>query len=244
MGRRYVRDRRGRFASVGATARGGRLTNLSGKRYERRTMTATARTGVLRPGAIRRPAAAPAAGPANSRVPFSRPQPGNNIRPAKVPGRGMRALDRAADNINAMGGHLKKARALSNKIDRSAVKNALSSSRLDREFARQAGEIAPARRVIQRRMERAFQVRERNDRIGARALFVYQAQLRQLPAPTNQRVGFRRKPMTPKQAARAKAKRDAEGLKRIDQALKADMKQAAKPAPKPKTKRKPRKKSS
>ncbi len=90
MGRRYVRDRRGRFASVGATARGGRLTNLSGKRYAGRTMTATARSGVLRPGAIRRPMAAAPAGPANARVPFNRPQPGNSIRPAKLPGRAMR----------------------------------------------------------------------------------------------------------------------------------------------------------
>ena len=37
MARRYVRDRRGRFASVGATARGGRLTNMSGKRYKTET---------------------------------------------------------------------------------------------------------------------------------------------------------------------------------------------------------------
>lgn len=37
MARRYVRDRRGRFASVGATARGGRLTNLKGERYATET---------------------------------------------------------------------------------------------------------------------------------------------------------------------------------------------------------------
>jgi hypothetical protein len=35
--RTYVRDRRGRFATVGATARGGRLTNASGKRYATET---------------------------------------------------------------------------------------------------------------------------------------------------------------------------------------------------------------
>ena len=41
-GRRYVRDARGRFASVGATARGGRLGKASGKRA---TVTAKAKGG-------------------------------------------------------------------------------------------------------------------------------------------------------------------------------------------------------
>jgi hypothetical protein len=37
MARRYVRDNRGRFASVGATARGGRLATASGKKRETQT---------------------------------------------------------------------------------------------------------------------------------------------------------------------------------------------------------------
>lgn len=37
MARRYTRDKRGRFASVGATARGGRLTRQSGSRYDTQT---------------------------------------------------------------------------------------------------------------------------------------------------------------------------------------------------------------
>jgi hypothetical protein len=55
-GRRYARDARGRFASVGATARGGRLAKASGKRA---TVTAKAKGGI--PGTVgrsRKPAAA------------------------------------------------------------------------------------------------------------------------------------------------------------------------------------------
>lgn len=37
MARRYTRDRRGRFSSTGATARGGRLTTMAGKRYATQT---------------------------------------------------------------------------------------------------------------------------------------------------------------------------------------------------------------
>jgi hypothetical protein len=59
-GRRYVRDNRGRFASVGATARGGRLKTAAGNK--RATVTATAKGGGngtvskpkgLKPGAIK-----------------------------------------------------------------------------------------------------------------------------------------------------------------------------------------------
>jgi len=39
--RRYVRDNRGRFASTGATARGGRLKTASGKKRETQTMKAS-----------------------------------------------------------------------------------------------------------------------------------------------------------------------------------------------------------
>ena len=58
-GRRYARDSRGRFASVGATARGGRIAKASGKRA---TVTAKATGGGkgaiskprgLKPGAIK-----------------------------------------------------------------------------------------------------------------------------------------------------------------------------------------------
>ena len=281
MGRRYVRDRDGRFASVGATARGGTLAaRRSLTRSQRKaeansspaqrgavtraknrlreaqkasltTMKAGAGArGVLRPGRKTAPAKpSPAAsGAANKRVPFSRPKAGNNIRPAKkLPGRGWRALDRAADNINAMGGHLKKARGIYNQMARTETRDALRSN-FDREITRQSGGIMRVRAVVQRRQQRAFNVQNgRNPQIGARALFVYQQQLRQLGEPSNQRVTFRRKPMTPSQMKRAKAARNKVELARMSKALDLDMKaeQSAKKAanPKPKRKRKPRKKS-
>lgn len=51
MARRYTRDNRGRFASVGATARGGRLKTASGARRETQTMRSTPRSasGTIRP---------------------------------------------------------------------------------------------------------------------------------------------------------------------------------------------------
>ena len=45
MGRRYVRDNRGRFASTGATARGGRLKTESGGKRETQTMRSRSAPG-------------------------------------------------------------------------------------------------------------------------------------------------------------------------------------------------------
>jgi len=50
-GRKYVRDNRGRFATTGATARGGRLKTASGKK--RATQTVKAKTGGKPAGAIK-----------------------------------------------------------------------------------------------------------------------------------------------------------------------------------------------
>ena len=50
-GRKYVRDNRGRFATTGATARGGRLKTKSGKK--RATQTVKAKTGGKPAGAIK-----------------------------------------------------------------------------------------------------------------------------------------------------------------------------------------------
>lgn len=69
MARKYVRDNRGRFASSGATARGGRLKTASGNKRATQTMQAKGgRAGTigkpkgLKPGAIKpKPAAKPAA---------------------------------------------------------------------------------------------------------------------------------------------------------------------------------------
>jgi len=64
MARKYSRDRRGRFSSTGATARGGRLTSASGKRYQTKTVKAPASSpvGMLRKraGSKQTAAAAPA----------------------------------------------------------------------------------------------------------------------------------------------------------------------------------------
>ena len=221
---------------------------MSGKRYERQTMTASRAGGVLRPGAGK---SAVVDAPRSGRVPSPRPKPASNIRPSKrIPGGGQRkvgkAVDKIADNLNSMGQSLKRARGLSNSIDRMSARDALRPSRLDREIARQGGMMAPARRVIQRRQQRAFSVQNgRNPQIGSKALFVYQAQLRQLGTPSNQRQSFRRKPMTSKQAARAKVSREKADMKRLDTALKADLKQqmnamaaARKAKAKPKRKKK------
>jgi colicin import membrane protein len=60
MARRYVRDNRGRFASVGATARGGRLKTAGGSKRQTQTMQASAapkgtisKPAGLKPGAIK-----------------------------------------------------------------------------------------------------------------------------------------------------------------------------------------------
>lgn len=58
MARRYTRDNRGRFASVGATARGGRLKTASGERRATVTRQITAKSGktISRPKGYTRPA--------------------------------------------------------------------------------------------------------------------------------------------------------------------------------------------
>lgn len=97
MARRYVRDNRGRFASTGATARGGRLRTAAGNKRATVTMQGPARAGTigkpagLRPGALAarraaaaKPAAAPAAAPKRRRT--AKP-----AAPAKPAGRTLRS---------------------------------------------------------------------------------------------------------------------------------------------------------
>lgn len=137
-----------------------------------------------------------------------------------------RAVDRIADNLNSAGASLKRARSLSNSIDRMGARDALRPGALNREIARQSGSMSPARKVIQRRQQRAFNVQNgRNPEVGAKALYIYQSQLRSLGSPSNQRSTFRRKPLTPKQAERAAAARKKADMKRLDKALRADVKQ-------------------
>jgi len=84
-GRKYVRDNRGRFATTGATARGGRLKTASGKK--RATQTVKAKTGGKPSGAIkgkikRDPGAAKptAANSARATGKLARPVAKGNIR--------------------------------------------------------------------------------------------------------------------------------------------------------------------
>jgi hypothetical protein len=67
--RTYVRDRRGRFATVGATARGGRLTRESGSRYatEKKAIAGGKRAGTIG----KSPKAKPAPKPAVAKVDLS-----------------------------------------------------------------------------------------------------------------------------------------------------------------------------
>jgi hypothetical protein len=60
VARKYARDNRGRFASVGATGRGGRLKTASGKKRATQTMKASGgqRAGAIRGKVKRDPAAA------------------------------------------------------------------------------------------------------------------------------------------------------------------------------------------
>jgi hypothetical protein len=62
MARRYARDRRGRFSSTGATARGGRLTSMAGKRYatQTRRVAGGAPAGTISKAKRLKPSTAPA----------------------------------------------------------------------------------------------------------------------------------------------------------------------------------------
>jgi hypothetical protein len=122
-------------------------------------------------------------------------------------------------------------------MERREARDALRSN-FDREITRQTGGIMRARKVIQRRQQRAFNTQNgRNPQVGSKALFIYQQQLKQLGEPSNQRVAFRRTPMTPSQQKRAKTARNKAEMDRISRALEQDMRdeaaQAAKAKPKP-----------
>jgi len=69
-GRRYVRDNRGRFASVGATARGGRLATASGNRRATQTgrIEGAVPGGTIRPGRRSKPQAVEAPTSGRQRV--------------------------------------------------------------------------------------------------------------------------------------------------------------------------------
>ena len=226
---RLTRDNAGKITSVGgtgATARGGRLRTSSGSK--RATVTAKA-SGAAPKGTISKTKRNKPATAANSIRPIARSKPAASkivpITRKKKP-----TIKEKA----------KEVKGLMRKMGRSQTREALSSSNLDREIARQSGATKVARTTVQRRQQRAFNVQNgRNPRIGSKALYVYQSQLKELGSTSNKRVPFRRKPMTEAQAKKAASARNAADQKRLLKAINADTESRMTRAPKPKRKRKP-----
>lgn len=89
MARKYARDNRGRFASAGATARGGRLKTASGNKRDGQTIQAkggpkgtVGKPKGLKPGAIKSKAtAAPAPKPKGRRRPTAAESRANGLTP-------------------------------------------------------------------------------------------------------------------------------------------------------------------
>jgi hypothetical protein len=267
MARSYKRDSRGRFSGgTGGTlaARG----SLGRSRAKQVAAPSSAQKGAVTRGsrklakvkteARRKIATAKPSGTISQR---KRTKPvlnaANAIKPSYGIGTLAKAQPRGARSKVVPTGKLKRPEGLKSKVqkvkgmvrrlDRSTTRDVLQGNNLSREIARQSGGFSVARTTVQRRQQRAFAVANgRNPRIGSKALYVYQGQLGKIGKPSNQRVGFRRKPMTAKQSASAAAARDAASSKRFGAAIKADTKASmakraaakAKPTPKPKAKRK------
>lgn len=134
MARKYTRDNRGRFASVGATARGGRLTTASGKKRE--TQTAKIKGGGasgtigkpkgLKPGAIKaKPAAKPAAAKPGASAPARRRGAVGKIDDAKA-GRIIGRIDANRPGLRRASGSARKT-ANAIKTQRKAVDFALAA---------------------------------------------------------------------------------------------------------------------
>jgi hypothetical protein len=121
--RRYARDNRGRFASAGATARGGRLKTASGKKRETQTMKTSGGgvAGTIRRGNKTPKASAKPASSIRSTNKLARPKPQNQriatggkfgakntIKPGPKSPR--TKMNKAIDNVIAKGKDLKGAR--------------------------------------------------------------------------------------------------------------------------------------
>ena len=249
---RLTRDNAGKITSAGgtgATARGGRLRTAAGNKRAMQTakVSGGSRAGTMK-GKVKRdtgaagkvgqgkaaakPAAPKAAKPATA---------ANNIRPiARSKPAASKIVPITRKKKPTIKEKVKEVKGLMRKMERSQTREALSSSNLDREIARQSGATKVARTTVQRRQQRAFNVQNgRNPRIGSKALYVYQSQLRELGSTSNKRVPFRRKPMTEAQAKKAASARNAADQKRLLKAINADTKSRMTRAPKPKRKRKP-----
>ena len=200
MARRYVRDRRGRFATVGATARGGRLTNTSGKRYatETKAIAGAAPKGTLRPGK-RKPAAMPDA--ASNIRPLSRGATGapralraNAVRSFNPKSPRLRsdqlgrqisremknAPPSVKDRLNTARGRVD---AITARMDRRGARDITdrNSPNIGKRTVSEAGRNTvsnrPGVKVIQRRGQRAADAAARGSKPAQQALNIYDNQL-------------------------------------------------------------------
>lgn len=202
MARRYVRDRRGRFASVGATARGGRLTNMSGKRYatETKRMAGGGPVGTIRPGK-RKPVAAKAVAATSNIRPLSRGTTGapralkaNAVRSFAPKSPGLRSqqlgrqISREMKNAppsvkDRLGTVMGRVDAITARMDRRVARDITdrNSSNPGKKIVSQAGRNAasnrPGIKVIQRRGQRAAAAAARGSKPAQRAREIYNNQL-------------------------------------------------------------------
>lgn len=233
MARRYVRDRKGRFASVGATARGGRLTNMSGKRYatETKRIAAAGPAGTIRPGK-RKTVAAKAVAAASNIRPLSRGKTGapralraNAVRSfePKSPGLRSQQLGRqiARDLKNAPPSKLDTLKgrmdAMTLRMDRRGaadIANRNSSNtgkRIISEVGRNTVSNRPGVKVIQRRGQRAAAAAARGSKPAQRAREIYNNQLaytgkgKPKAAKSNLRPGPRNTTGAPKRKRKPKS---------------------------------------
>lgn len=160
MARRYTRDNRGRFASVGATARGGRLATASGKKRE--TQMAKIKGGAasgtigkpkgLKPGAIK---AKPAAKSAARRA---------DRAEANIPMRGVRGRRLDAEitrNVNAQ----KRQERAADKARNRQAKTEVSRAKKLRDA--HIGSIAKAKGLSKGQVESALKAQPASTQIKA-----------------------------------------------------------------------------
>jgi len=199
MARRYVRDRRGRFATVGATARGGRLTNTSGKRYatETKAIAGAAPKGTLRPGK-RKPAAMPDA--ASNIRPLSR---GATGAPRALRANAVRSFDPKSPRLRSaqlnrqvnkdlgglptfkdrLGDLGSRVNAITTRMDRRIAANIANRNssnpgkKIVSQASRNAASNRPGIKVIQRRGQRAADAAARGSKPAQQALNIYDNQL-------------------------------------------------------------------
>ena len=233
MARTYSRDRRGRFApkGAGATARGGRLTNMKGKRYETQTREISG-GGKGTISGKRKPAAKPAPAAANNIRRAGRPmaQKSNSIkpyRPATLDGgadKMMRGIRKTSGEFGDMKSKVRKVLDENTKMRRDmarqqaremAVRTNPKAGRVDKAISRIYLSVGPNREaaeVIKARGKRAADAAARGSKPAKKALKIYDQQLAsmtpasgKIKASNNVQPG-RNNPRPPKPKRRGKKK--------------------------------------